>query len=442
MKANHLDEMSFLRRLAGLSTCRRRIACAEHTTLTDIAKADAPFATAVALALAAQPTVEPPLSDPPLSITPHTEDNELASAVLSLATWARSPNQPSFRAVDVGAPLTALPHALPWFDSDVYAPIAANLLNAVDVTERLTGLEASVRLQADPGYLLSAALEHDDTRVVAAAARAAGMLGRSGLRPTLEELLRAPQLDTRFWAAWSCVRLGDRGRAFEMLKSYVYDTSDLREQALMLIARVLPDLELQRWLNQLARNAVTPRDIVLSIGAAGEPTHIPILLAAMQNPEESELASLTFGVVTGAAFDLGSTSNDGATMAAAWWRENSGKFRRGTRYLAGKPINADQCLDVLKYGPQAQRSCAALELALIQTGMPLFDIEAPAMRQYAALGVTADIGSSELDETVKRPVMTATTTLAPDLLLDNTVRLPVAGADDLDATIVRACPAP
>jgi hypothetical protein len=59
----------------------------------------------------------------------------------------------------------------------------------------------------------------------------------------------------------------------------------------------------------------------------------------------------------------------------------------GTRYLAGLPITEENCRHVLIHGYQRQRMAAALELALMNPGQPLFETRAPGFRQQRLLGL-------------------------------------------------------
>ncbi|MCB2261330.1 MAG: hypothetical protein LGR52_00030 [Candidatus Thiosymbion ectosymbiont of Robbea hypermnestra] len=65
----------------------------------------------------------------------------------------------------------------------------------------------------------------------------------------------------------------------------------------------------------------------------------------------------------------------------AWWEANGGRFRAGTHYLLGEPVNEAQCHHVLTTGKQRQRQAAALELALLRPEAPLFETRAPGFRQ-------------------------------------------------------------
>ena len=70
-----------------------------------------------------------------------------------------------------------------------------------------------------------------------------------------------------------------------------------------------------------------------------------------------------------------------------WWTTNKNIFRNGTRYLCGQPTSEQQCQHVLRYGFQRQRATAALELAVVHPGQPLFEVRAPGFRQQKILGL-------------------------------------------------------
>ena len=70
---------------------------------------------------------------------------------------------------------------------------------------------------------------------------------------------------------------------------------------------------------------------------------------------------------------------------AQWWEHNGSTFKPGIRYLMGKEISREHCLDVLETGNQAQRQMAALHLKKMDPAAPLFLIDAPAWRQQTRL---------------------------------------------------------
>ena len=69
-----------------------------------------------------------------------------------------------------------------------------------------------------------------------------------------------------------------------------------------------------------------------------------------------------------------------------WWEGHQGGFSSGTRYLVGQPIGPESLGRVLREGYQRQRAAAALELAIMTPGKPLFEVRAPGFRQQRLLG--------------------------------------------------------
>jgi len=74
-------------------------------------------------------------------------------------------------------------------------------------------------------------------------------------------------------------------------------------------------------------------------------------------------------------------------LISDWWNKNKNNFRNGMRYLCGKPITEEQCQHVLRHGYQRQRATAAIELAMMNPGQPLFEVRAPGFRQQKLLGL-------------------------------------------------------
>ena len=68
-----------------------------------------------------------------------------------------------------------------------------------------------------------------------------------------------------------------------------------------------------------------------------------------------------------------------------WWSARQGNFAKGSRYLLGQPISTESLRLALKNGYQRQRAAAALELAILKPGRPLFEVRAPGFRQQQLL---------------------------------------------------------
>jgi len=147
-----------------------------------------------------------------------------------------------------------------------------------------------------------------------------------------------------------------------------------------------------------------------------EEAAIPWLIEKMQEPELARVAGEALSMITGVdlayddletdwpeGFEAGPTENpedEDVAMDAdedlpwpahdlltGWWAEHQHEYAVGTRYLCGRPISRETCLDILKTGTQRQRRGAALELALLSPNEPVFNTSAPAKRQMRLLGL-------------------------------------------------------
>jgi len=147
---------------------------------------------------------------------------------------------------------------------------------------------------------------------------------------------------------------------------------------------------------------------------AGDPVRIPWIIEHMEVPELARVAGEAFTMITGVdiayedlegewpeGFEAGPTESPededveldpdedlpwpDAQLIAEWWAKNKAAFRNGTRYLLGQPISPEHLQHVLRNGYQRQRAAAALELALLQPGQPLFEVRAPGFRQQQIL---------------------------------------------------------
>ena len=170
------------------------------------------------------------------------------------------------------------------------------------------------------------------------------------------------------------------------------------------------------WQKELAQNPDTIRLGAIGAGVIGDPLLIPWLVEQMKIPPLARVAGEAFTMITGVdiayenlegkwpeGFEAGPTENPededvemdpdedlpwpNPELIQGWWGKNKGRFRSGTRYLLDKPIAVEQCQHVLRYGYQRQRAAAAIELAMLQPGQPLFEVRAPGFRQQQMLGL-------------------------------------------------------
>ncbi len=275
-----------------------------------------------------------------------------------------------------------------------------------------------------PGALLSRALADADPMLRARALRAIGELGRQDLIGPAIEALRDADAGCRVSAAGSLLVLGGPSEVPLAVEAVQADLS------------VLPDAR-RRWLfeccirasgsqaaraqvRELAGDASTLRAAIIAAGAHGDPVAVPWLIERMSAPVLARAAAEAIALITGVdlessalkaagpgesapgSMETGDDENAADAVAEredgnlphpdpvgfrAWWQANAGRFRRGIRYIAGRPAESlSGCLGVLREGAQRQRRAAAFEMARLRPGTPLFAVDAFSLRQRRELG--------------------------------------------------------
>lgn len=348
------------------------------------------------------------------------EDDRRASLVLERA-------EPS---VDLSRGVVS---ALGWLPRAKGERWVAALLEAGSPALRRTGVAASAVLRRDPGAALDAALESDDPDLQGRALRAVGELGRADRMDVLRAAMRSDEPACRFEAAWSAAVLGAED-ATPMLCALAAEDIGLRaardvrqslpygvaraERACHAAFRRMPIEVGRRRLAVLASAEGSRRVAAIAAGALGDPAQIPWLVETMEIPEAARAAGEAFTTITGVALRgawraerpagfRGGPSDDPddddvamdpdealpwprVETIRAWWERSAETFAPDVRYLLGRPITQESALHVLAAGFQRHRAAAALELAGMRPGAPIFEVRAPARRQIALLRAVSE----------------------------------------------------
>ena len=303
--------------------------------------------------------------------------------------------------------------ALGWLP---YEQVAAQIqypLTAESTVLRRLGIAAFTVHRQDPGDQLSDALSNQDDSLRSRALQAVGELGRKDLLPTLREQFNAKEESCRFSASWSAGLLGDSDAA-SVLKSFVESDVSYEEEAVKMAVRKMDLSSAIVWQKELAQSRNKIRLAVIAAGAIGDPVIIPWLFEQMAVSEIARVAGEAFTMITGVdiayddlegdwpeGFEAGPTENPededvamdadedlpwpNVELIQNWWQSNSSNFQNGTRHLLGKPMTKEWLQQVLFVGKQRQRAAAAIELALLEPGHPLFEVRAPGFRQKQLL---------------------------------------------------------
>ena len=339
-----------------------------------------------------------------------------AAAVLAFETGVEERIQAVLEAGSDDYELSrGLVSALGWLPFNQVNGYIENLAAAESSALRRIGLAAYVAHRQNPEQFLINALSDDDAVLRARALRAAGELGRKDLLPTLKDHTKEDDTNCRFSAAWSATLLGDAS-IVPVLRSIAESEEPHAEKACCMALRLMHLSDAHVWLQELSKNPNLQRLAVTGYGVIGDPMSVPWLIRMMEVEELARVAGESFTMITGVdiayedlegewpeGFEAGPTEAPEdedveldpdedlpwpePELISGWWSKDKGGFRNGTRYLLGKPISPDQCQHVLIHGYQRQRSAAAIELAMVHSGQPLFEVRAPGFRQKQILGL-------------------------------------------------------
>ena len=309
------------------------------------------------------------------------------------------------------AAMPGLTAAFGWVEPAQLQGVVSELLDAGSVTARVVGLAACAWHRVNPGLRIPRGLEDSSPDVRARALRCAGELGLAALVSTCAAAMDDPVEACRFWAAWAAVLLGDRRAALEILATIGSAPGPLQARAFGLAIQAMNVSAARNYVESTSHD---PRRKLSGAGLVGDPAAVPWLMNLMEDDSLARLAGEAFSLITGAdlaALDLerrppegfesgpddnpdhsnvGMDEDDGLpwpepARVQGWWADNSQRFQPGVRHFMGEPLNAENCLRVLRAGYQRQRIAAALYLSLLNPGSSLFEWRAPAQRQQRLL---------------------------------------------------------
>jgi uncharacterized protein (TIGR02270 family) len=304
--------------------------------------------------------------------------------------------------------------ALGWIPFEQVVGYIQKFLDSGIVELRRIAIAAMAVHRQEIGRYLDTAVNDEDPKLRARAFKAVGELGRENLLQAVTSNLNDDS-KCLFYAAWSAAIL-DQTSSIPVLQEVAQAGGPYSEKACTMALRRMSIPGGHAWIKELESNPELQRLAVVGTGALGDPAFIPKLFDTMAIPELARVAGEAFSMITGVdiayedlegewpeGFEAGPTESPEdedvdmdpdedlpwpePELIANWWQKNKGNFQNGTRYLCGQPISEEQCQHVLRHGFQRQRAAAALELAMMNPGQPLFEVRAPGFRQQKLLGL-------------------------------------------------------
>jgi len=304
--------------------------------------------------------------------------------------------------------------ALGWLPIEQASQPIKRLLAAESPLWMRVGIAASAIHRRNPVPTLQLALTTDDPALKARALRALGELGLVDSHITARANMKSRDPACRFWAAWSNALLDGHKDAVACLQNIAEGGGAFAERAAQIAMRRLPPNDAKAWLIKLVNELGKKRLAIVAAGAFADPEVVPFLIDQMKVPKLAKVAGESFSLITGANIayeDLDGEAPEAveptpdevpeeekAALAAdlslpwpnpvliqKWWNARQGNFAKGTRYLLGQPISTESLRLALKNAYQRQRAAAAIELAILKPGRPLFEVRAPGFRQQQLL---------------------------------------------------------
>jgi len=297
--------------------------------------------------------------------------------------------------------------ALGWLNESKAKLLIKRFLNSSDSKYLYLGIAACSMCRLDPKQQLNHILQNPDITqqpgLYAQCLRLIGELKRHDLVSVLNQAMDANQENARFWANWSAVLLGNSA-AINQLKPYILEGNPYKHHALELVFNVLPTDQARQLITELSKDPTQIRTVIKSITMLGDPADVPWLLAQMSQPLLARLSGLAFSLMTGIdleqhkldrdyeiAFkdDSESGIEDDAenpdnglpwpdqNKVQAFWEDHGKSLEAGQRYFMGQPVSSESLREVLPSGNQAQRSAAALKLAVLELNTVLQNVAAP-----------------------------------------------------------------
>ena len=293
--------------------------------------------------------------------------------------------------------------ALAWLPGKLVHSWIEKFLTSKDLNHKYLAVAACSVRRENPGEALTRILQRDDckqhTKLYSRALRLIGEIRRQDLMPTIDEAMEADDEEIGFWSIWSAILLG-KCDAVERLKPYIFQDGVHQQKAIDIAFRVLPIVQGRQWIAELGKDSGQVRAVIKATGVLGDPHAVNWLITKMEQTEVSQLAAESFSYITGIDLEQNELINESPARLAQqpnddpdddnvgldedenlpWpdidkvktiWINHGRNFIAGKRYFLGREITAALLKDKLVNANQRQRHAAAMELALIDSSMPL-----------------------------------------------------------------------
>jgi len=299
--------------------------------------------------------------------------------------------------------LKAFVSALGWLSGNLVHSWIKKFFSSKDMDHKYLALAACSVRRENPAEYLNRILERDDCRenerIYARALRLIGEFRRQDLSQSLSRAMASDNDEIKFWANWSTILLGNKS-AVRNLEPYVLNPGPHQFDAINIVFRVLSVEQARDLISKLADDDTQTRAVIKATGVLGDPHAVNWLISNMSNPEFARISAEAMCFITGidleqyqlidetpadvapqpdddAANDDVSLDEDenlswpDAEKVSRVWMNLGMNFTAGNRYFLGRSITPELLNEKIQNAYQRQRHAAAMELALLNTPVPL-----------------------------------------------------------------------
>ena len=263
---------------------------------------------------------------------------------------------------------------------------AESLMPPDDSLSRRLALEAFGAHRLDAGERWAVSMRSSNAGERARALRLAGELGRVDGLDAVLGFIGDEKSEPRYWALWSAVVLGDRGKALAALTGAALRPGTRQLDAFRLAMLALPVEEGHRLLVEAESMAGAARLRIIGAGLSGQTRYLPWLIDQMAKPDVARIALEAFCLISGADVDADGLEappppdvdegpNDdpedddvdlpldvalawpNVEQVRAWWLAHQSRLPAPSgdgRIFLGQPLSELHCLQVLH---QARQPC-------------------------------------------------------------------------------------
>lgn len=334
-----------------------------------------------------------------LSVALRVNDEEVVTTLLRQCTESLGPGEeanPRDAALAFGTQLV---------DPGVQSRLMT-LWRETDQTARQIAFDAVTCGAGNLGGMLQDALASADSLLRARAYRVLGRTGTEKDRSVLRAALASENGDCRFWAAWSCVILGDSVEpAVAELAEHLTTHDPSGWHALCSLMCGLPLSRSFTIVQALMRDETRWPIAATAMGLSGDPRFVPWLVEKLEYPELARPCMMSLTMILG--IDPTTYSNrirkrepsrcewldqrlsdwpmPDVLGIRQYWQEHAATFKPGDRYWLGSQAEPARVAAVLFAGPLFFRPIAALISTCLKRPNRVFPTSAAAAAQSRLL---------------------------------------------------------